>query len=88
MNTYKGFTNYETWCYMHNLHNYSDISSTYEREINSMTVKEFAIHLENEFEEEITERELPNVFVELLLSASSEINFDEIAELIFTDYKK
>jgi hypothetical protein len=88
MKTYNGYTNYETWCYMHNLQTDSDISSTYEREINSMTVKEFAIHLENEFEEEITERELPNVFVELLLAASSEINFDEIAELIFTDYKK
>lgn len=87
MKTYNGYTNYETWLYNLHLTNEGDVFTHYEHQLMTMDAYEFSLYLKSEMEKEISERDLPAVLCDLLMSACSEINFYEIAETHLNDYK-
>lgn len=83
MKTYNGWKNYETWVY--NLH-LSDAVDCYEDLFKTMNAYELGQYLKEELDEQISERNLPSLLCDLLMSASSEIDFREIAEHLLNDY--
>lgn len=87
MNTYGGYTNYETWLYNLYLTNEADVFTHYEHQLMTMDAYEFSLFLKSEMEEQISERDLPAVLCDLLMSACSEINFYEIAATHLNAYK-
>ena len=87
MNTYNGYTNYETWLYNLHLTNEADVFTHYEHQLRTMDAYQFSLFLKLEMEEQISERDLPPVMCDLLMSACSEINFYEIAKTHLSDYK-
>jgi hypothetical protein len=88
MNTYNGWKNYETWVYNLHLTNEGDVMRDYFEQLSSMNAYELGQYLKEELDEQILGREeiLPSLLCDLLMSASSEIDFREIAEHLLNDY--
>ena len=86
MNTYNGWKNYETWVYNLHLTNEGDVMRDYFEQLSSMNAYELGQYLKSELDEQISERDLPSLLCDLLMSASSEIDFREIAEHLLNDY--
>lgn len=86
MNNYNGWKNYETWIYNLHLTNAGDVMRDYFEQLSSMNAYELGQYLKSELDEQISERDLPSLLCDLLMSASSEIDFREIAEHLLNDY--
>jgi hypothetical protein len=86
MNTYNGWKNYETWVYNLHLTNEGDVMRDYFEQLSSMNAYDLGQYLKDELDEQISERNLPSLLCDLLMSASSEIDFREIAEHLLNDY--
>ena len=86
MNTYNGWKNYETWVYNLHLTNEGDVMRDYFEQLSSMNAYDLGQYLKDELDEQISERDLPSLLCDLLMSASSEIDFREIAEHLLNDY--
>lgn len=86
MSTYNGWKNYETWVYNLHLTNEGDVMRDYFEQLSSMNAYELGQYLKEELDEQISERDLPSLLCDLLMSASSEIDFREIAEHLLNDY--
>jgi hypothetical protein len=86
MNTYNGWKNYETWVYNLHLTNEGDVMRDYFEQLSSMNAYDLGQYLKEELDEQISERDLPSLLCDLLMSASSEIDFREIAEHLLNDY--
>jgi len=86
MKTYNGWKNYETWVYNLHLTNEGDVMRDYFEQLSSMNAYELGQYLKSELDEQISERDLPSLLCDLLMSASQEIDFREIAEHLLNDY--
>jgi len=86
MKTYNGWKNYETWVYNLHMTNEGDVMRDYFEQLSSMDAYELGQYLKEELDEQISERNLPSLLCDLLMSASSEIDFREIAEHLLNDY--
>jgi hypothetical protein len=86
MKTYNGWKNYETWIYNLHLTNEGDVMRDYFEQLSSMNAYDLGQYLKEELDEQISERDLPSLLCDLLMSASSEIDFREIAEHLLNDY--
>jgi len=86
MNTYNGYTNYETWMYNLHMTNEGDVMRDYFEQLSTMDTHEFAEYLRNEMEESMDEMNLAPIFFDLLNTSISEINFYEIAEMHINEY--
>jgi hypothetical protein len=86
MSTYNGWKNYETWVYNLHLTNGGDVMRDYFEQLSSMNAYDLGQYLKHELDEQISERDLPSLLCDLLMSASCEIDFREIAEHLLNDY--
>lgn len=90
--SYNGYSNYQTWVYKLWLDNEGDVleayATTIQRAINQNNPKILSNYLSSILNDQIDSVSIGGVLLDLLLSASEEIDFLEIAEVILVDYKR
>ena len=91
MSSYNGCSNYQTWVYKLWLDNEENVLESYattiQRSINHNNPRILANYLSDILNDQIDSIVIGGVLLDLLLSASEEIDFLEIAECILVDYK-